>query len=55
MTWWDGKHQAPLIAVAYEHEAVLIAEFDLDDIPRLRLSESSRLGYRYRATHADNQ
>jgi predicted amidohydrolase len=52
VTFKDGKAKSPTIAVAGEHEEVLIAEFDFGEIREFRRSESWRLRHRYRAARA---
>jgi predicted amidohydrolase len=55
VTWQNGKSQSPVVAVGGEHEQVLIAEFDFDEIRKFRRSESWRLAQRNRAAHVDSR
>ena len=52
VAWEARRPQNPLIAVAGEHEEVLVAEFDLNGIREFRKSELWRLNHRYRLTRA---
>jgi predicted amidohydrolase len=46
VVWKGGKPQNTLIASAGDHEKVLLATFDIDDIRSFRKAESWRLDYR---------